>query len=622
MRRLILLLLCLPVWCAQADEPDMLLYGQARFAALTERPLEVLTLLENDHTGATHIDNDFHNEDHVLAIEASLRLGLADQAIELADHLLFTARKESHKSKARLLKARALAQQKRFDELVRWLEKSLSHLKGDMRDEAWFLVGRGYTETKRLADAARALSRISKGSIWAAYGYYNLALKYAQDDPDPSRAWVALRVAAALAGDTREGQALRDRALTVAGNLALEVQDPEKAAQFVKAVRADAMEAPSAIYLYGMSEAQAGRLRTAVRTWHRAKKYALYMPGVAETFQSIAWAYVQENLKGSAIDAYLEAISVYEKEQQQTRQLLDELRQKGFLELVRAARAEQKSTDWFLNTELVNNTPRVMFVNALMTDAGFFGQVTELLQIRDMASSLEANRRKLAILEDAYRRASGGSTRQAVNKIDRLEQRLGQLIARRNDLVGAYKEALAANDFARIGSESLLKARKRLDAVVAELKRLKGVLPGPTYRELSRRAIRLRGRLVWEDMAGMDESRQSFADRIKVLDGLIASMRDSISRLRERARNGRVHFAERMQQIQRMRARADATGDRLQRVLKTMDQAMTTEAINRLEQHLDRMARFHVRSQLALVNLYDALAVAEYAPERVRENQR
>ena len=613
MQRLYCLLIVLSmIGHAVSAEPDSLLLGEARFALANERPLDVLTLLENTHTGATQIDNHFHNENHLVAMEAALRLGLAEDALKLAEHLLFTAREKNHKQKAMLYKARALYQLGKDNTLLSWLPGQMTLLKGKDRDEALYLLAAAQTRSGKVAEAARTLSAISQGSLWAAYGYFNLATRYAQEDPDSSRALVALRVVAALAGQSEEGMALRDRALTAATDLALRSSDPEKALGLVRQVRAEAIEAPSAIYLMGMAEASDGRVRTAVRTWQRAKKYALMMPGVAETFQAIAWAYMKENLRGSAIDAWLEAVSVYGKEQQQTRQVRKELGQNGFLGFLKAARAEQKTPDWFLNTELANNTPRVMFLNALMTDDAFFDQARELMQLQVISRQLSDNRARLEILANAVSATSRHGKKGGKARLSKLKSQLNTLVQRRNALVNAYQEATARQDFARIGSDRLLQARQDLEQLVADLKVLRAKLPEQDYQKLASRATRVHGRILWEEMDHLEDAKATFRERIQAIDGLINQMRDGLGRVEARLAKGRAHFQARLQQINSLLKRIRAAEKRMNRLLVKADRRVTQMALERLDAHDASMGRYLVRSQLALVNLYDQLAVAEY----------
>src|SRR5690606_28822071 len=82
---------------SKEEKTDHLLYREALYHVYNNDFFKALTLLENSHTGANHIDNVYHNKNHILAVQAALHLGMYRQAEEILEHLKFTNREQATK---------------------------------------------------------------------------------------------------------------------------------------------------------------------------------------------------------------------------------------------------------------------------------------------------------------------------------------------------------------------------------------------------------------------------------------------------------------------------------------------------------------------------------------------
>lgn len=177
---------------------------------------------------------------------------------------------------------------------------------------------RGDTE-----EVGKILAGMDAG-YWSAVGYLNLSGEYARNDLSPSRALVALRVALAMADkdrDTQRKTALRSRILLRAGYLAYTSADYEKAIGFLEKMPLDSHKTPQALYFHGLVLAEQGHHRAAMQSWHRAKKYPLAYPGVAEAWIGMGRGYDLSGYLGQAGEAYLAANAAYESERVTLRKL-------------------------------------------------------------------------------------------------------------------------------------------------------------------------------------------------------------------------------------------------------------------------------------------------------------
>lgn len=209
--------------------------------------------------------------------------------------------------------------------------------------------------------AGKILAGMAEG-YWSAVGYLNLASDYARNDLNPSRAIVALRVALAMAdkdADAQRKTALRSRILLRAGYLAYTTSDYEKAIGFLEKVPLDSHNTPQALYFHGLALAEQGNHRAAMQSWHRAKKYPLAYPGVADAWIAMGRGYDLSGYLGQAGEAYLAANAAYESERVTLGKLADQIEEQGaYKALVLDARSSfsgfeesgsgRQKTEWFL----------------------------------------------------------------------------------------------------------------------------------------------------------------------------------------------------------------------------------------------------------------------------------
>lgn len=552
-----LLLLSWPARAADLGEEetaDRLLHQEALFHFHRNDYWRTLMLLENEHTGAVHLDNDYHNRNHLLAMEAGLRLGMTGLVREVAQHLEFTARDKPIKEQARFYQGKLAYYQQDWREALRQFNEVGTLLAQPLKEELAYYRANSFLAAGSAVDAAKALSGVGQKSLWGAHGYYNLGMHYLTREKSSAKALVALRVGVTMTDDSVEGRHLADRINVAAGQIALQGREYEKALSFLQEVRAGGVAAPLAILQYGQAQAGLGRQRTAIQTWYRAKKFALVLPGVADTFQTIAYAYDQEKLRATAIDAYLEAVSVYERELRQLEEIKSEIGKDGVLALLQKVRTDDSQVEWFLATDLATNTPRVAFVYYLMENDAFFERARTTLELDDARGEVQQGLQRLdalsSVLHQRQRQAPGANRRvAAVPGLD--EATINGLIEQRNSLV------------------------KSLEALPV----------GP--------------------------AKEAAALEIRSLDGELKALKRRYGQWRERHQDSRAFHAGQLTQAQGLSGQLRELSRDLDTEIAELDRGLTELATTLLDEHRDFIHDYYIRAQLALVNLYDDIAVAE-----------
>ncbi|MGO1460952.1 MAG: hypothetical protein ACTHYN_02070 [Marinobacter sp.] len=250
--------------------------------------------------------------------------------------------------------------------------------------------------------AGETLAGMKEG-YWSAIGYLNLSGDYARNDLNPSRALIALRVALAMADKDTDAQrkaALRSRILLRAGYLAFKSSEYEKAIGFFEQMPLDSHRTPQALYFHGLALAEQGNHRAAMQSWHRAKKYPLAYPGVADAWIGMGRGYDLSGYLGQAGEAYLAANAAYEGERVTLRKLAARIEEKGaYKTLVQGAEAQKSS--WFLADSRTLAQPRTAYLLSFMEQSAPQQAVNQVVELARMASQLQRNAQDLGVFSAA-----------------------------------------------------------------------------------------------------------------------------------------------------------------------------------------------------------------------------
>ncbi|PPI84746.1 hypothetical protein KEHDKFFH_08575 [Marinobacter maroccanus] len=317
---------------------------------------------------------------------------------------------------------------------------------GDGRQQALYDDAETARTADRTDEAGRILAGMKEG-YWAALGYLNLASDYAKTDLNPARALVALRVALAMSdGDADSGrsQHLKNNLLVRAGYLAYQHGEFDKAISFLEKVDLDSFNTPRALYLHGLALAEKGNHRAAMQSWHRARKYPLAYPGVADAWIGMGRGYDLSGYLGQAGEAYLAANAAFESERVTLRKLAGKIREQGaYKTLVEDAR--ETGVDWFLADSRTLTQPRMAYLLGFMEDASVQKAAGRVAALRSMSAKLERYGHDLDVFQEALTEQLVGihqeDTRQSTTDLSVQGEELGTRLQRLSDDAGPGQQA-------------------------------------------------------------------------------------------------------------------------------------------------------------------------------------
>ncbi len=249
--------------------------------------------------------------------------------------------------------------------------------------------------------AGQYLARLDDG-YRAAVGYMNLAADFAREDLDSSRALVSLRVAMAMASrddNSVRAQALLDQLNLRAGFLTLNAGDHDKAIDFLEKVSLQGYHTPQALYFHGLALSGKGNHRAAMQSWHRAKKFPLAFPGVAEAWIGMGRGYDLSGYPGQAGESWLAANAAYESERVTLDKLADQIGHDGaFKTLVRDARVDE--IQWFLADSRTLTQPRMAYLLRFMEAPDAQAAVRRVARLDELLVTLEESESDLDVFID------------------------------------------------------------------------------------------------------------------------------------------------------------------------------------------------------------------------------
>lgn len=320
------------------------------------------------------------------------------------DELRKVTEGQNHRGQAALILGSHMLAQGHPDEAQPWFQMAAKAGTGDTRQHALYELAELARLNGQTDRAGQVLADMTAG-YWAAVGYLNLSTDYAQKDSNPARALVSLRVALAMAEKdsvSDRSTQLKSRLLVRAGYLTYKQGDYDKAISFLEKVPLDSYNTPEALYLHGLALSERGHFRTAMQNWHRAKKYPLAYPGVANAWLGMGRGYDLSGYLGQAGEAYLAANAAFEGERVTLKKLAEKIRKDGAYKVL-VTDARHSDLEWFLADSRTLTQPRMAYLLEFLESPQAQTAVNRVAKLKALDSQLERQIQDLIVFADALK---------------------------------------------------------------------------------------------------------------------------------------------------------------------------------------------------------------------------
>ena len=456
------LLVTLSVPCAMADpiaweqleDPHI---RAAQYDLLTGDPFAALTQLLADQAQ----DRIKHNPSQAqLALGGMyLEYGSHHKAAEIFQKLGESGQSPDIRDQAWYQLGRTQYQRGMDKEALQALERIQGELPVEAQQERLLLMATLLMKQQRFDEAVENLRRLGKQSlvqqlseksVWATYGRFNLGVAlYQQGKEEEGRQ--LLEEVGAIPAKSEEEHALRDKAnLTLAFNY-LNKEQPELAQKYFMKTRLQGPMSNRALLGLGRVYSAKEEYKKSLVPWLKLVKRDTSDPSVQDGLLAVPFAFGKLNGFKQALEHYQEALAAYKNEMEEVRKATATVSSGVLVDNLARIMSNQKVTDRWLVAELPN-TPGGRYLWQLFATNQFQESLKDYAQIRLSLGKLE--QWSIEIDDD-----SGMSPRQKKY----MSQRITKIQARLVKMVEKLRE-----HFKDLAIKELEKRKQRLVGYAAE----------------------------------------------------------------------------------------------------------------------------------------------------------
>ena len=515
------------------------------------------------------------------------------------------------------------------------------HPQPEVRDRAWFYLGKSYYERGENDVASTMLNRsgpylsaalmherdylraniaLKRGDLtngvlpavtgdaeavnpWQPYVLFNRgALQSTQGNAQDASSTFAQLAALPLVEE--EHKALRDRAFTAAGYTQLGAGETQLALDSFRQVRLNSPFSDKALLGYGWAAAQLKDFPLALQPWQELNQRSLLLPAVQEGLLAVPYAYEQLNAPALALQEYERAEQLYLQEIARIDAATQTLQSTSLLNLWLDAEAKQ---EWLSRNAELPVTPQLPYLEHLLALNSIQEILRDLSDLGVLQNYLNDWRDRLVALDTAQhlqhqRRQQALQTRPE----QMLAERFAALQQQRDAIAASLREAeqkgdgsllMDAKDLAV--AERLERARKRIETLRAQ---------GHDVAAAQQTYARYRGLLLWRVQEQFAARRWQLTKQLRGLDTQLAKAQvdnNYLAALVERART-----PEQGERIAALDSRLATILQRIAAAQTQGDNVLRERALGEMRAQRERLNGYLGRAKLAKARLFDQGATA------------
>ncbi len=595
-----------------------LYYGDALFYFYQEKYFDSLVRLD----AAINLGRIEHHQTEAQLVRGALYLSLGEhvEAGRIFRELLNDNVSVDVRNRAWFFLGKIYFQRGYYEEA----ENALNSIKGILSErlepERRMLMAEILLSERRFDEAISALQTLDKSKLdikknlevtdsWSMYARFNLGVALVRQDR-MDEAVKLLETVGQMRVRTEELAALRDKANLALGFSQLKAGHPDDAQKALERVRLLGPLSNKALLGLGWAQSQQGQFNAALVPWQELKTRNMLDPAVQEALLAIPYAYGQLKSEGQAAEFYTSAIQLFELEAGRIDQSIQSIQGGGLIGTVLANEQEGGETGWYWQLRNLPDAPETRYLYDLLASNAFQEALKNFRDLRLMRRNLEDWLQNLDAFQDMV------DTRKIA-----YDQRMAAMkkVLDEVDMDGLENKVL---DF-----DTQLKEIERNEDVVA--------LATPAEQQEWQRVTRIKEAAA-QNSTG-DPDALEMQDKIRLMSGVLywnmnASFKARLWREQKEVRElavatkearrrytlvGRARDnvpkrnAEFEQRVKDLTPRLQAM---LARCIDT-DQAqadyLAKVATNQLQQQKDRLSAYALQAQFALASIYDRAADAQ-----------
>lgn len=516
----------------------------------------------------------------------------------------------------------------------------------EVRDRAWYYLGRIAFQKGRPADAAAALANINLqdnsravreqraeqrmllGHVLLAQGDAGGAVQAFTDwkGPDEERPYADYNLGIALlehdevdaglkqlnklgeqSADNDEQYALRDKTNLALGYRLLQTGKAEQARPYFDRVRLQGPLSSRALLGAGWADAEQEHFRQALVPWLELHSRDSRDLATQESWLAVPYAYAQLGAQARAVELYQAAITAFAAEARALDEAIAALEKGRLIDTL--MKAEGTGRSWFWQLSQLPAEPETRYLVEMLSGHRFQEAVKNLRDLKDLSNRLEAWADKVETFEHMVETRRLRYADAAPRLLDDLQRLDVDALSARRDALNKELQRIAASDDA----DGLMTAQEcstlaQLESIDA---RLTSLPDSERIQELRDKQTRLRGLLLWDVDADYKGRLRAAQKNLAELDTPLVASSSLATSARAAFVSAPAAFEGFDERIVEMRDRMRASQAKVDSTLAAQGQWITRLAQADLELRKHRVDTYLVQARFALAQTYDKASLPQ-----------
>ena len=535
-----------------------------------------------------------------------LSLGEHVEAGKIFEKLLDGNASENVRNKAWFYLGKVWYERGYLDESERALNKVSDRIQPRISAERYMLLAQLMMRQDRYDDAIAALSAWHGAPDWTAYAQFNLGVALVRKG----------RLQDAIAHldqvgriDTRSEEllALKDRANVALGFALLQAERAADARPILERVRLDGPYSSKALLGVGWADSSLGEFKRALVPWLALRKRNLLDSAVQESYLTVPYAYNQLGASGQAADFYATAIESFDAETQRIDQSIEMIRSGSLLDRL-LDDDKQDALTWYWQLKTIPDAPESRYLYQLLAGNEFQEGLKNYRELNFMSRNLDKWRDDLAAFNDMLDTREAAYADQ-VPKADAVMSAtdLAKLTQRRVDFESRINDIEKSNDVAALGTPAEQQNWARLKRIEEYL----ALHPDdPELGEMRDRLRLLKGVMYWRLSQSFKERLWNERRSVKELEASLVETQKRavlVKQARQSMPDNTGVLASRVTTVQ---TRIDQLQQRLAALSGQQNRYLQALAIRELQAQKARIEIYQVQARYELAAIYDKASTA------------
>jgi len=526
------------------------------------------------------------------------------------------------------------------------LESGDLNISAEVKDRAWYLLGKSFYENGMLDEAGKSLVKVKDSlqendeeerlywlntiflkkydvvsavdmlykmqdrSIWRYYAVFNTATYLIKAGTYPGYAKQLLVDLSLIVANSYEEKLLVDKANLALAYVALKNNNQQEAVQYFLKIRLGGGVTSEALLGLGWAQYRNEDYDNSIASWmNLVSSQTKTDLMVQEALISIPYAFEKKQEDNQALFEYGLAVESYKAQIDETQKLVDFINSEQFITQINPANMGDEVPPVFNGLQDVNPL-MYRYLSKLISSEGFQSSVRSYQQTRYLSYKLNRWQYSMPSLKMmlSEKRATYKNKLASTLDNDSLEQ-VKELIQRKNNLQIRLASIESNQKFYSLATAKESKYIEVLSAAKSSLERMP--FDNADTDELKFKHRLMQGLLRWRLETEYPARLWQVKKQAKRLDAATNRMQNTLASLKQAFKSAPKEFSQFDARIANKEVKIDQLKSRVGNELIKQEKHLRTTALNALEVHRNQIRLYHDRALFAKARLYDSMMVKE-----------